>query len=311
MDSRSAFVAAHFADYRLHRPPGSRYHLGHISRNGGLPRLAAIRSTMLAGHKFIECGSVRRGATPRAAPRPSQTLCAMRLIPADALPAAADPRCPNHLEKDRDIDFPNAIIPNLNGPSDGTRPRNITLIEERLELFEDLHRQKGAVEKVAELDREPQVKLGWKVVQMVRRALFSDRANQLRQVQADNIQRRAAAVDIDQLRVQLARRQEEGAARRREADQKKLLERSRSAGLRSSSAPGRRGGRLTSGRLEEGEEIVKAKRYLGVIEGNRDHFQKFWDRENETFQRQVHEREQGERHRRHRDGDRDGRGWSR
>lgn len=76
---------------------------------------------------------------------------------------------------------------------------------------------KGAVE-VAELDREPQVKLGWKVVQMERRG------GQLRQVQADNVQRKAAVVDIGQPRAQLARRQEEEAARRREAEQKTLLE---------------------------------------------------------------------------------------
>ena len=59
---------------------------------------------------------------------------------------------------------------------------------------------------------------------MVRRALFSDRANQLRQVQADNTQRKAVVVDIGQLRVQLTKRQEEEAARRREVEQKNLLE---------------------------------------------------------------------------------------
>jgi hypothetical protein len=31
----------------------------------------------------------------------------------------------------------------------------------------------------------------------------------------------------------------------------------------------------------EGEEIVKAKRCLGVIEGNPEHFQKFWQREDQ------------------------------
>jgi hypothetical protein len=84
--------------------------------------------------------------------------------------------------------------------------------------------QKGEAEKVSELDREPQVKLGWKVVQMVRRALFSDRANQLRQVKADNVQRKAVVVDIDQLRAQLTRRQAEEAARQREHDEKKWIE---------------------------------------------------------------------------------------
>ena len=46
----------------------------------------------------------------------------------------------------------------------------------------------GPAEKAAELDREPQVKLGWKVVQMERRGVSSDRGNQLRQVRADNAQ---------------------------------------------------------------------------------------------------------------------------
>ncbi|HEY6291041.1 MAG TPA: MobQ family relaxase [Terriglobia bacterium] len=84
--------------------------------------------------------------------------------------------------------------------------------------------QKGQAEKAAELDRAPQVKLGWKVIQMVRRALFSDRADQLRQVHADNAQRKAVVLDIGQLRNQLAQRQEEEALRRRQAEQKKHLE---------------------------------------------------------------------------------------
>jgi len=84
--------------------------------------------------------------------------------------------------------------------------------------------QKGQSEKVAELDRAPQVKLGWRVIQMERRGVASDRGNQLRQVQAENVQRKAAVIDIGQLRSQLAQRQQEEAARRRETEQKKLLE---------------------------------------------------------------------------------------
>jgi hypothetical protein len=84
--------------------------------------------------------------------------------------------------------------------------------------------QNGQAEKAAELDREPQIKLGWKVVQMERRGVSSDRGNQLRQVGADNVQRKAAVVDIGQLRVQLVQRQAEESARRREAEQKRLLE---------------------------------------------------------------------------------------
>jgi len=68
------------------------------------------------------------------------------------------------------------------------------------------------------------VKLGWKVVQMERRGVSSDRGNQLRQVKTDNVQRKAAILDIGQLRDQLTKRQEEQAARRREAEQKKLLD---------------------------------------------------------------------------------------
>jgi hypothetical protein len=106
--------------------------------------------------------------------------------------------------------------------TEGRRPERVdhrSLAAQREEAI-----QKGHSEKASELDREPQVKLGWKVVQMVRRALFSDRANQLRQVQADNTRRQAAVVDIGQLRAQLTQRQEEEAARGREAEQKKLLE---------------------------------------------------------------------------------------
>jgi hypothetical protein len=43
-------------------------------------------------------------------------------------------------------------------------------------------------------------------------------------VQAENAQRKAVVVDIGQLRNQLASRQEEEAVRRREGEQRKLLE---------------------------------------------------------------------------------------
>ena len=106
--------------------------------------------------------------------------------------------------------------------TEGRRPERVdhrSLAAQREEAI-----QKGQVEKAAELDREPQVKLGWKVVQMERRGVSSDRGDQLRQVQADNTQRKAAVLDIGQLRAQLTQRQEEEAARRREAEQKKLIE---------------------------------------------------------------------------------------
>lgn len=83
--------------------------------------------------------------------------------------------------------------------------------------------QKGDEKKAAELDRAPQVKLGWKVVQMERRGDASDRGNQLREVREENRTRQAAVLDIGQLRDQLARRQAEEAGRRREAEEKKLL----------------------------------------------------------------------------------------
>ena len=83
--------------------------------------------------------------------------------------------------------------------------------------------QKGDEQKAAELDRAPQVKLGWKVVQMERRGESSDRGNQLREVGEENRTRQAVVFDIGQLRDQLARRQAEEAARRREAEEKKLL----------------------------------------------------------------------------------------
>jgi hypothetical protein len=106
--------------------------------------------------------------------------------------------------------------------TDARRPERVdhrSLAAQREEAI-----QNGQAEKAAELDRAPQVKLGWKVIQMVRRALFSDRADQLRQVQAENAQRKAVVVDISQLRNQLARRPAEESARQREAQQKKLIE---------------------------------------------------------------------------------------
>ena len=105
---------------------------------------------------------------------------------------------------------------------EGRRPERVdhrSLAAQREEAI-----QKGDPEKVAELDRAPQVKLGWKLVQMERRGVSSDRGNQLRQVKTDNVQRKAAILDIGQLRDQLTKRQEEQAARRREAEQKKLLD---------------------------------------------------------------------------------------
>jgi ATP-dependent exoDNAse (exonuclease V) alpha subunit len=75
--------------------------------------------------------------------------------------------------------------------------------------------QKGDQQKATELDRAPQVKLGWKVVQMERRGQSSDRGNQLRQVRTENGTRQAMVFDIAKLRDQLARRQE--------AEQRKLF----------------------------------------------------------------------------------------
>jgi len=68
--------------------------------------------------------------------------------------------------------------------------------------------RKNEPEKVAELDRAPQVKLGWKVVQMERRGEPSDRGDQLRQVKVGNGQRKAVMLDIGQLRDKLAQRKE-------------------------------------------------------------------------------------------------------
>lgn len=105
---------------------------------------------------------------------------------------------------------------------EGHRPERVDQRSLAAQREEAIH--KGEKEKAAELDREPQVKLGWKVVQMERRGEPSDRGGQLRQVQADNTNRHTAVIDIGQLRNQLAKRQEEEATRQREAEQKKLVE---------------------------------------------------------------------------------------
>lgn len=75
-------------------------------------------------------------------------------------------------------------------------------------------------EKAAELDREPQIKLGWKVVQMERRGEPSDRADEFHRGKEDNDERRGVVIDIGDLRDQLAQREEEAreAARQREQD---------------------------------------------------------------------------------------------
>jgi hypothetical protein len=83
--------------------------------------------------------------------------------------------------------------------------------------------QKNQPAKVVTLDRAPQVKLGWKVIQMERRSGASDRGKQLREVKAENAQRQAAVIDIGQLRDQLARRIEREATERRAGEQKKLI----------------------------------------------------------------------------------------
>lgn len=106
--------------------------------------------------------------------------------------------------------------------TEGRRPERVdhrSLAAQREEAI-----QKGQVEKAAELDREPQVKLGWKVVQMERRGVSSHRGDQLRQVKTENGERQAAVLDIGQLRAQLTQRQAEEVSRRQEAEQKKVLE---------------------------------------------------------------------------------------
>jgi hypothetical protein len=85
--------------------------------------------------------------------------------------------------------------------------------------------QNGDLQKAAELDRAPQVKLGWKVVQMERRNITTDRGDQWRAVQAENRQRQALLLDIGKMRAELAKRQEAAALRLRQAELKKTLER--------------------------------------------------------------------------------------
>ena len=85
--------------------------------------------------------------------------------------------------------------------------------------------RQGLPEKVAELDREPQIKLGWKVVQMGRRGEPSDRAAQFHKGKADNAERQGAVVDISRFREQLAQREEKAkaAARQQELDRVESL----------------------------------------------------------------------------------------
>ena len=54
----------------------------------------------------------------------------------------------------------------------------------------------------------------------------------------------------------------------------------------------------------EGEEIIKAKRLLGVIEKNPEHFQKSWEHEDQVFRQKLHRRERHSRGRDHSRGDR-------
>jgi len=80
--------------------------------------------------------------------------------------------------------------------------------------------QNNEPERAAELDREPQIKLGWKVVQMERRGEPSDRADEFHRGKKDNDERRGVVIDISDLRDQLAQREEKAreAARQREQD---------------------------------------------------------------------------------------------
>jgi hypothetical protein len=71
--------------------------------------------------------------------------------------------------------------------------------------------------------RAPQVKLGWKVIQMERHGIASDRGKQLREVKTENAQRLAAVIDIGQLRDQFARRIEQEVRERQVSAQKKLI----------------------------------------------------------------------------------------
>jgi hypothetical protein len=55
----------------------------------------------------------------------------------------------------------------------------------------------------------------------------------------------------------------------------------------------------------EGEEIRKAKRYLGVIDGNKEHFQKFWLNEDQARRNAFKRKDL------YRQGRDTGRGWNR
>ena len=83
--------------------------------------------------------------------------------------------------------------------------------------------QQNQQAKVVTLDRAPQVKLGWKVIQMERRGIASDRGHQLREVKAENAQRLAAVIDIGELRDQFARRVDREIRENRAAAQKELI----------------------------------------------------------------------------------------
>ena len=277
--------------------------------------------------------------------------------------------------------------------------------------------QRGQAEKAAELDRAPQVKLRWKVVQMERRGVSSDRGNQLRQVQADNTQRegcrhrhRPAPGTAQQTPGGRGRPAAGGRAEQADRGSRGGLprpgtappgshaqtlalpghpgnsgrrQRARSLGARPAGSRCQGAWRETLKTIEwetgqvarsaaaveewrrqhpvqalalrtglkkppadlkrlkqthaesirflegsqrrladldqawptkrgayerrlklEGEEIIKAKRYVGVIDGNKDHFQKFWRREEQLRMQNVKRDERRGR-------DRDRGGWSR
>ncbi len=79
------------------------------------------------------------------------------------------------------------------------------------------------------LQRTPQIKLGWKVVAMERRGIPTDRGRQLRQIQADNEQRRATVIEITTLRQQqrdqqAAQQQQERERQRRQQEEQRRQE---------------------------------------------------------------------------------------
>jgi chromosome segregation ATPase len=69
-----------------------------------------------------------------------------------------------------------------------------------------LERQKEAAEKagdrrkVIEFSRVPQSKLGWRAAAMERRGIKTNRGDQIRQVRAENQERKAALIEIDAAR---------------------------------------------------------------------------------------------------------------